>query len=107
MSEEKRRRADPDTRAEEIIKAALVLSEIKGYRVVTREEIAEAAGCSPSLVGKYFGDMCTVRDHIMQAAIKYESAEVILQGLVTRDGMALQAPEALRTAAKNRLDAEA
>jgi len=102
--EHKRRRIDPDEREQEIMQAALVLAELNGYRVITREQIAEYAKCSPSLVGKYFGDMQELRRCIMRAAVKQERAEVVLQGLVTRDPIALSAPEHVRTAAKNRLD---
>ena len=94
----KRRRAGRAVRAEEIIKAALTLAGEHGYTVVTREQIAEAAKCSSSLVGKYFGEMGEMRSHIMRAAVDYANAEVVLQGLVTKHPLALAASEELKNA---------
>jgi len=104
--EQKRRRATPEVRAEEIIQAALTLAAEQGYMLITREQIAQAAGCSPALVGKYFGEMRDVREHIMRAAVDCNNSEVVLQGIATRHPIALAAPKRVLIAAKNRLDLE-
>ena len=101
-----RRRMEPDKRREELLKAALKLAHCGGFKQVMQKDIAQATGCSPALVAKYFGERSLLPGIIMAAAIKYEDVEVLLQGLSVGDITARGAPEELRNAAKNRLDLE-
>ena len=67
-----------------------------GYKAVSRDAIAAAAGVSPALVSHRLGTMDNVRRAIMRAAIKAEDVKVIAQGLAIGDPHARKAPEALR-----------
>ncbi len=98
------RREKPAVRAQEIMDAAVKLAEVQGYRTVSRGQIADAAECAASLISHYFGDVPALRQAIMREAIEIENIEIILQGLVVKDGLALGAPKPLRVRAFNLLD---
>ena len=83
---------------------AIKLAEIQGYKTVSRGQIADAAECAASLISHYFGDVPALRQAIMREAIEIENIEIILQGLVVKDGLALGAPKPLRVRAFNLLD---
>lgn len=90
--------AAADRRAE-ILEIALMLSRVKGYHNVTREELATMSNCSPSLISARFGTMSHLRRAIMSAAIASEDVRVLAQGLAHREAKALAAPLELRQAA--------
>lgn len=84
---------------DEILEAALKLARQDGYRDVTRERIATAAGVSPALVSVRLGTMIQLRRRLMRYAIKRACLPVIAQGLAARDGQALKAPAELKNLA--------
>jgi AcrR family transcriptional regulator len=90
-------------RKAQILSAALELSETASYARVTREQIAEKAGCPPTLISYHFGTMPALRRDIMREAIRTERLPVIAQGLALRDAHALKAPEELRQRAAHAL----
>ena len=94
-----RREDNPDVRITEIMSAALLAAREHGYKLVTREQIADRAMCSPALVGKYFGEMDGLRNSIMASAVVEHDLEVLCQGIITRHGFALAAPEELKALA--------
>ena len=100
------RHTDPEARKQEILDAAVALAAKEGYRVISRGQIADAAGCAASLVSHYLGDVPAIRKAIMQEAIRVENIEIILQGIVVQDGLAKRAPKHLRVAATNLLDSQ-
>ena len=106
MNQEHTHRQDPDTRLQSILDAAVALAAKEGYRVISRGQIAEAAGCAASLISHYLGDMPAIRQAIMEEAIRVENIEIILQGIVVQDGLAKRAPKRLRVAAQNLLNAD-
>ncbi len=81
-------------RVAEILTAALKLSEKEGYRSVTREGLAAAAGVAPGLITLYLGTRENWQRAIMREAIRVQCLPVIAQGLVIRDPHARKvAPE--------------
>ena len=93
------KRMHPTDRKAEILAAALISARRHGYRSVSREAIAQKAGCSPALVSAYFGTMKRLRREIMSAAVARGDLPVLAQGLVAGDAKARSAPEELRLAA--------
>lgn len=93
------KRMHPADRKAEILAAALVSARRHGYRSVSRETIAERAGCSPALVSAYFGTMKRLRRAIMSAAVARGDLPVLAQGLVAGDAKARSAPDELKRAA--------
>ena len=83
-------------RKAQILGAALTLCETAGYTRLTREQIAEKAGCPPTLITYHFGTMPALRRDIMREAVRVGHLPVIAQGLAVRDPHALKAPEDLR-----------
>lgn len=83
-------------RKAQILSAALDLCENVSFARVTREQIAEKAGCPPTLITYHFGTMPSLRRDIMREAVRVECLPVIAQGLALRDAHALKAPEELR-----------
>lgn len=106
MSDKTRRRLEPNERIGEIIDISLDLAKKEGYRKLTRAMVAEAAKCSESLISAHFGDMPHFHNAVMQAAVYEEIPEIILQGLVVNDPIAVAAPHDLKERAKAILQAE-
>lgn len=94
-----RKRLAPVTRHAELMAVALRLSEHLGYMKVSRDEIAQEAGCSPALVSSVFGTMIETRRSVMRAAIAQGVLRIVAQGLAAEDKYAMRAPEVLRKAA--------
>lgn len=95
----KNKRLLPGDRRAEILKSALKVSEVVGYRQLTRVQVANNAGCAESLVSAYFGTMDKFRRTIMRAAVKGEILPIIAQGLAAGDKHAQKADQALRSKA--------
>lgn len=81
---------------QDILEAATRLAQVKGYRHVTREGVAEAAGCVESTVSWHFGTMDQFRTAIVEHAIANEVLDVVADALAGKDPAAVAAPEALR-----------
>ncbi|MEG0966734.1 MAG: hypothetical protein RSG92_15300 [Pseudomonas sp.] len=93
-------RLTPTDRKDQILSAALDAAEATNYMTITREEIAERAGCSPALVSAYLGAMDGgVRDEVMRAAVAKRRARVVAQGLLAQDAIAQGAPDFLKAKA--------
>jgi hypothetical protein len=93
------KRFKPTIRRELILRAAIESArQPGGWGLITRQVIANAAGCSEGLVSRYLGDMKDARRIIMKAAIKDEIVEIIVQSIVAHDGYAVKKwlPEALK-----------
>ena len=90
------RHDDVTIRVNEILSAALTLSEKYGYTHVTREQVAHAAKCSVGLVSKHMGTMENLRRSIVSAAISQENLTILAQALVNNHPKALRAPQELR-----------
>ena len=88
----KTKRLSPEVRQDQILTAALSLSEKDNYTRITREQVAIRAGCAPGLISRYFGEMASFRKEIMQR----ENLAVLIQGLVCKDPVARRAPKTLR-----------
>lgn len=96
MTDTTRLRLSPKERRARILVAALAQAAIHGYRNVTREQIARAADCSDNLVSSYLGTMPELRRDLMRHAIKGQLLDVIAQGIVCKDKIALKAPDDLK-----------
>lgn len=90
------RRLKPDVRKEEILSAAVVLAEDKGYSRVTRDEVAAAIGVTGSAIQYHFGTMCQLHRDIMRHAVKCRNAKVVAQGLTVGDKYAAKADRKLK-----------
>lgn len=102
----KRRRLDDGSRREEILHAAVLLSLSLGYQKITQLSVAPVAECAPSLIRFYFGSMDGLRKAVMEHAVKNELAEIVLQGIIAGDPLALSAPAELKNKAKTILNFE-
>lgn len=80
-----------DIRKEQIIKAALIVAERTNYLTMTRNEIADEAGCAPSLVNVHFKTMTQLRRAVMRHAAMGGHNKVLAQGLSNKDPHALKA----------------
>jgi len=78
----------PEIRRDDIMSAALTLSERVGYTHVTRDALAAALLVSPALISRHFGTMVQLRRAIMSAAVARSNLKVIAQGLALGDSKA-------------------
>ena len=88
-----------DTRKQEIVEAALRIAEEVGLCGVTRDEVADRAGCSAGLVNHYFGTMSQLQRATIGEAVRVRNLTVLAQGLVMGHPKARNAPEEMRRAA--------
>jgi len=84
--------------ADRIMAAALELAATKGYRNVTRKDVAERAECSIALVTYRMGPIERMQDGIIQAAIYTENLPVLRWALVDGNQRLRDAPVGLRMA---------
>jgi AcrR family transcriptional regulator len=80
-----RRRASAKVRKKQLMAHALDLAIETNYREVTRDQIADAAGISTSLVTHYLGTLKSMRRDIVRAALADEIPEVIAQAIACKD----------------------
>lgn len=92
-------RSDPADRTRELLGVALHLAAAHGWRSLTRESIALAAGVSPGLVSARLGTMEALRRSVMRAAVRERVVAVVAEGLCARDRQAMRADETLRALA--------
>jgi len=95
----KNKRMLPQDRRAEILNAALRVATVRGYRHLTRSQVAADALCAESLISAYFGTMDKFRRTIMRAAVKDRRLKIIAQGLVSGDSHAKKASDELRAEA--------
>lgn len=88
-----------------ILSAAMQLANLKGFKKVTRAEIAAKAKVAPGLVSYHFGDMKGLRDAMVARAVEAKNLKVLAQALADRHPAAVKAPDALRRAAALQLAA--
>lgn len=84
---------------EAILSAAMQLANLKGYKRITRAEIAAKADVAPGLVSYHFKDMKGMRDAMVERAVQSENLKVLGQALADAHPVARKAPETLRKAA--------
>jgi len=101
-----RRREEPQIRKQEILNAAIELAKRVGYQAITRDEVAQEADASSSLITCYFYNMDGLKRAVMQAAIELEELSIIAQGLGLRDAEALAINDKLKSKAINYLISE-
>lgn len=91
-----RARTNPELRKQFILLTAVEEAREVGYNKMTRDGIAERAGVSVGLVSAYFNTMTQLRRDVMRYAVKQGLADIVAQGLISRDQHARKAPNDLK-----------
>lgn len=94
------KRYDPEVRTAELLDVALRLAAAEGWRTLTRDRVANAAGVSPALVTTRLGTMDALRRSVMRAAVKSRTVAVVAEGLLVGDKQARKADTELRELCK-------
>jgi AcrR family transcriptional regulator len=97
------RRLDPAVRTAELLSVALEVASARGWRQMTRDCIAVAAGVSPALVSARLGTMDALRRSVMRAAVKQRVVSVVAEGLAVGDAQARKASDELKRLAADHL----
>ncbi len=87
-------------RTRDLLAAALRLAAAEGWRTLTRDGVARAAGVSGALVTQRLGTMESIRRSVMRAAVRERCVPVVAEGLCVGDVHARRADDALRVAAQ-------
>ena len=95
----KSRVVDPVMRRDQILNVAIELAKKSGYNNITRNDVADNAGVSMSLINRYFKTMPQLRRAVIRAAVANEVLEIIAQGLVNKDARARKASDELKSRA--------
>lgn len=82
-----------------ILSAAMQLANLKGYKRVTRADIAKRAKIATGSVSYHFKSMDKLRDAMVVRAVEAKNLKVLGQALANSHPLAKKAPEALRKAA--------
>lgn len=83
------------TRRQAILDAAMDTAEAVGYALLTRDDVAERAGCSPGLVQFHFNTMHELKNTIISEAIRTERLSVLAQAVGAAHDEALAVDGAL------------
>jgi AcrR family transcriptional regulator len=78
-----KKRFTPDERRKKIIDAAFNLSVATNYLTITRDEVATAANCAPTLVNHYFGTIADLRQVVLDKALATENSMILAQAIVS------------------------
>jgi AcrR family transcriptional regulator len=89
-------RLTPADRTRSLLDIAVRLAAADGWRTITREAIAVAAGVSPALVSQRLGTAAAIRRAVMRAAVTQRVVRVVAEGLAVDDPHARKADRALR-----------
>lgn len=82
-----------------VLDGALAVAISLGFRAVTREAVAAAAGVSAGTVNHAFGTMDRLREEVMRQAVAREIPEIVAAGLAEGSPIARDAPAALKARA--------
>jgi hypothetical protein len=92
-------RLAPKDRADALLSVALRLAAADGWRTLTHDRVAIAAGVSRALVIARLGGADQMRRSIMRAAVRERCVCVVAEGLCLGSPQARGADEALKKAA--------
>lgn len=84
---------------DDLLDAALKVARKVGYKRMTREEIAECAGCSSGQVSHLLGTMVQLRRTVLRAALYREDLPILAQALIAKDPHVRAIAPALKRAA--------
>jgi AcrR family transcriptional regulator len=97
------KRMPPEERRQSILAAAVKESRRLGYRNITRDGVAIAAGVTFPRVTQLFGDMPGLRRAIMRYAVEHADLVLLAQGLAHRDPIARRASAAVKKQVADKL----
>ncbi len=83
-----------------VVAAALAVAR---QGMLTRDNVAAIAHCSPALVSHYFPTMPQLKRAVMREAIRIKDAKIVAFGLMNQDEQARKAPEELLVIARQML----
>lgn len=98
-----RLRMVPKDRHKQILDVAMYLAARDGFVELTRDTVAEAAGCAPGLISRYFRTMRGLKNSVMREAVDTRALGIIAEGLALKDAIALSAPQELKAEAAQSL----
>ena len=84
------------SKTDQILDAAVELSEKHGYEHVTREQIATKCGVATGSVSKHLGTMIDLRRAVVSAAIARKNLNIIAQALVRKHPKIKNIPQSLK-----------
>jgi AcrR family transcriptional regulator len=88
---------------QDILNAASRLAQVKGYRHVTREDVARSVECAESTISYHFGTMVDFHNAIVEYAVANEVLEVVADALAAKNPIAVAASDTLRRKAVRHL----
>jgi AcrR family transcriptional regulator len=79
-----------------ILDAAIALSRTDGVQWITRDAVAQRAGCAAGLVNYHWKSILDLKRAVFAAAVDRQLLPLIAQGLADGNRACLDAPEWLR-----------
>jgi len=93
------KRCDPNDRHAELLAVALRLAAADGWKTLTHNAVATAAGVSQGLVVARLGTKQQMLRDVMRAAVRERVVRVVAEGLAAGDRQAKRADAGLRALA--------
>jgi len=90
-------------RTEQLLQAALAITQRVGLDKLTREAIAAECGVTPGLVNEYLGTMISVRRDVIRHAVKNEILPIICEAIMRKSPHVARISDDLRERAINTL----
>jgi AcrR family transcriptional regulator len=88
-------------RMKEIIDAAMLLTDTHPLRDITREMVANQAGCTDSLINHYFTTTDKLRDAVLIRGIKESKLKIIAEAIIMGSPLVNTIPDKLKLKAVN------
>lgn len=92
----KKGRINKRDRSAQLLTVGVLCAKEHGLYKITREQIANRAGVSESLIRKYFKTMDALRRAILREAVRNGVIEIVATGLAAGDPTARKAPPELK-----------
>jgi AcrR family transcriptional regulator len=95
------KRKNPQVRYKEIINAGITLAEGMPLHEITREKVADQAGCAVSLINHYFGTVQDLKDAIIKKGVSTNNSKLIAAGFIANSKHVRNLSKGKRMAAIN------
>jgi len=85
-----------NNKKQDILQYATLIATSHGVYNMTKQQIADLAQISPGSINYHYGTMDKLRRKVMRYAIRNEIANIVAEGILARDPIAMRAPKHLR-----------
>lgn len=75
----------PHERKQKILEAAIQLSIEKGFKTLTRKDVAKASDSAQGLISHYFRNINNLRHEVLKEAVRLEIMPILIENLSVKE----------------------